>query len=56
LPGEEAAEIGQRAPEFCRAEECGGFEAVVLIVLWPLYLVYLVMEWMGEWVIKRPDE
>jgi hypothetical protein len=53
---EEAGEVGQRAPGLCRTEECGGFEAVVLILLWPLYLLYLVMEWVGESVIKKPDE
>lgn len=32
--------------------DCGGAEIVLLILLWPLYLVFLGMEWVGEWVVR----
>ena len=42
--------VGKHTRE--EVSECGGMEAVVLILLWPLYLMYLGMEWVGEWILR----
>ena len=37
----------------CEILECTGWELMTLLVLWPLFLLYRLVDFLGELVIKE---
>lgn len=40
----------------CEAGDCSGWDVLVVMFFWPLYLVYRSIDYLGRLIINRLDE